>query len=122
MSDEHQKKPDPVDDLKKGLGLLIRAAKSAVEQLPTGNLEKVVVNGVKEVGRAIENVTDQIDRQVFGGKGTVPHPEDHARPAEPPAAQATPAAHAAPAPAPEGEAKKGEVDPDEEPPRGPRVE
>src|SRR5215475_15972062 len=79
MSDE-QKKPDPVDDLKKGLGLLFRAAKTAVDQLPTQKLEKVVVSGVKEVGRAIENVTDQIDRQVFKGKGTIPHPEDQKPP------------------------------------------
>jgi len=74
MSDD-AKRPDPVDDLKKGLGLLFRAAKSAVSDLPTDKLEKVVVSSVKEVGRAIENVTDQIDRQIFHGKGTIPHPE-----------------------------------------------
>jgi hypothetical protein len=114
MSDDQQKKPDPVDDLKKGFGLLFRAAKTAMDQLPrAGKLEKAVVSGVKEVGRAIENVTDQIDRQVFGGKGTIPHPEDPKR-AEPP-------------PAPADETKKDEekkdepIDPDEEPPRGPRV-
>ena len=116
MSDD-AKKPDPVDDLKKGIGLLFRAAKTAVDQLPTGKLEKVVVSGVKEVGRAIENVTDQIDRQVFGGKGTVPHPEDQ-KPEEPPAEAKKDE---------DEEPKKAEptpedkIDPDEEPPRGPRV-
>jgi hypothetical protein len=123
MSDE-QKKPDPVDDLKKGIGLLFRAAKTAVDQLPTGKLEKVVVSGVKEVGRAIENVTDQIDRQVFGGKGTVPHPEDQAPPAEPPAEakkdgeQVQDEKKDEP---PVEEKDKDKIDPDEEPPRGPRV-
>jgi hypothetical protein len=39
MSDE---KPKPVDDLKAGLGLLFRAAKGAVDRLPTDKLEDVV--------------------------------------------------------------------------------
>src|SRR5262249_31799684 len=106
MADEpkNPEKPDPVEDLKKGFGLLFRAAKTAVEQLPTGNLEKVVVSGVKEVGRAIENVTDQLDRQVFGGKGTVPHPEDEKDVKK---SDAPPAAEAA-APPPEHGAEKPE--------------
>ena len=123
MSDD-TKKPDPVDDLKKGIGLLFRAAKSAVDQLPTEKLEKVVVTWVKEVGRAIENVTDQIDRQVFHGTGTVPHPED-AKPDPAKAAGATP-----PAPADAADDKNA-ADPDkkddaaapptDDPPKGPRV-
>jgi hypothetical protein len=119
MSDE-QKKPDPVDDLKKGLGLLFRAAKTAVDQLPTNKLEKVVVSGVKEVGRAIENVTDQIDRQVFRGKGTIAHPEDKKAAEESAAEAKTDEEEAKPEPLPEDK-DKDKIDPNEEPPRGPRV-
>jgi hypothetical protein len=63
MSDD--KKPDPIDDLRKGLGLLFRAAKSAVDQLPKDKFEEAVLTGAREVGRAIENVTEQIEKQVF---------------------------------------------------------
>ena len=80
--DGNDDKPDPIDDLKKGVGLLFRAAKTAVEKLPASKLEHAVVTGVKEVGRAIENVTDQLDREIFGGTGTV---------ARPPASQEPPA-------------------------------
>jgi hypothetical protein len=76
MADD--KKPDPVDDLKKGLGLLFRAARTAVDELPTGKLEAAVKSGAREVGRAIENVTQTIDKELF-----------HKKPA-PPAAPATP--------------------------------
>jgi hypothetical protein len=128
MSDD-AKKPDPVDDLRKGFGLLFRAAKTAAEQIPTGKLEKVVVNGVREVGRAIENVTDQLDRQVFGDRGgraegagerggTVPHPEPPqagaASPGDVPKADAT-------APAEAAEKKEDETKEEDEPPKGPRV-
>jgi hypothetical protein len=128
--DDKKTQSDPVDDLKKGIGLLFRAAKSAVDQLPTEKLEQVVVSGVKEVGRAIENVTDQIDRQIFHGKGTIPHPED-AKPAAPPAdaAAAPQAASATPPDAahPPADAKKDDPPaddkpaPDDDAPRGPRV-
>ena len=76
MADD--KKPDPVDDLKKGLGLLFRAARTAVDELPTGKLEEAVKNGAREVGRAIENVTQTIDKELFHKKSA------------PPAAPATP--------------------------------
>jgi cell division septation protein DedD len=89
MSDE--KKPDPVDDLKKGLGLLFRAAKTAVDEIPTGKLEEVVKTGAREVGRAIENVTGVIDEQIFHNKprSKPPAPSATATPAAP--APATPA-------------------------------
>jgi hypothetical protein len=58
-------KPNPIEDLRKGLGLLFRAAKTTLEQLPTEKLEEAVVSSAKEVGRAIENVTQQVEKQIF---------------------------------------------------------
>lgn len=71
MADD--KKPDPVEDLKKGLGLLFRAARTAVDELPTGKLEEAVKSGAREVGRAIENVTNTIDKELFHKK-SAPQP------------------------------------------------
>ena len=65
MSDE---KPDPIEDVRKGLGLLFRAAKTAVDKLPTKDIEEVVVTSAREVGRAIENVGKTIEREVLGHK------------------------------------------------------
>jgi hypothetical protein len=76
MSDEPQKKPDPIEDVRKGLGLLFRAATTAVASVPTEKFEAAVVSGVKEVGRAIENVAQAIDKEVFknGHKPASPTP------------------------------------------------
>jgi hypothetical protein len=63
MSDD---KPNPFDDVRKGLGLLFRAAKTTVEKLPTKDLEEVVVTSAREVGRALENVGKTIEREMFG--------------------------------------------------------
>jgi hypothetical protein len=63
--DDKPEKPDPIEDVRKGLGLLFRAAKSAIDQLPTRHVEDVVVAGAREVGRAIENVTSSLDKQFF---------------------------------------------------------
>ncbi len=68
MSDENEKKPDAIEDVRKGLGLLFRAAKTAVSDLPTGKLETAVVSGVKEVGKAIESVAQAVEKEVFGHK------------------------------------------------------
>jgi hypothetical protein len=100
MSDE--KKPDPVEDLKKGLGLLYRAAKNAVDEIPTGKIEEAVKTGAREVGRAIENVTGVIDEQIFHNKPrskppTAPPPAPPATEAAAPDAPAAAAAPAAPA-------------------------
>ena len=59
MSDE---KPKPVDDLKQGLNLLFRAAKGAVEKLPTDKIEGAVKDGAKEVGKAFESVANELDK------------------------------------------------------------
>ncbi len=61
---EHEK-PDALDDLRKGLGLLFRAAKTTIEKLPTGEIEEAVLSGAKEVGRAIENVAHTVEQQVL---------------------------------------------------------
>jgi hypothetical protein len=87
MSD-NPKKPeeaDPVEDLKKGLGLLFRAAKTAVEKLPTGKFEDVVLTGAREVGRAIENVTSTVEKTVLGkDKPVSSHPAAEAKKEEEP--------------------------------------
>jgi hypothetical protein len=61
-------KPSALEDVRKGLGLLFRAARTTVEKLPTKDLEEVVVTSAREVGRAIENVGKTIEREVFGKK------------------------------------------------------
>ena len=58
-------KPNPLEDLRKGLGLLFRAAKTTIEKLPTVELEEAVLSGAKEVGRAIENVAHTVEQQVL---------------------------------------------------------
>ena len=73
MTDE---KPTPLQDVRKGLGLLFRAAKTAVERLPTGGVEEVVVTSAREVGRAIENVATAIEREVFGKRTGTTHPAE----------------------------------------------
>lgn len=58
-------KPNPFQDLRQGLGLLFRAAKTTLERLPTGELEEAVKTGAKEVTRAIENVTHAVEEQIL---------------------------------------------------------
>ena len=77
MTDDN--KPKPLDDVRKGLGLLFRAAKTTVEKLPTKDLEEVMVTSAREVGRAIENVGKTLEREVFGDrdkKGGPPGPDE----------------------------------------------
>ena len=66
MSDD---KPTPLEDVRKGLGLLFRAARTAMERLPKGGVEEVVATSAREVGRAIENVASAVEREVFGKRG-----------------------------------------------------
>ncbi len=79
MSDD---RPNPLTDVRKGLGLLFRAARTAVARLPKGDLEEAVVASAREVGRAIENVASTLEREVLGkrGRGEPPKADD----AEPP--------------------------------------
>lgn len=102
-------KPSPVDDLKEGLGLLFRAAKTAAGRLPTGKIEDVAKDAAKEVGRAFESLGSELDKVL--GKPT------------PPSAAPDPGAQADAAPS-EAAPSSGAV-PEEgagpESPRGPRV-
>jgi hypothetical protein len=111
MSDENSDKPDPIEDVRKGLGLLFRAAKSTLDQLPTRDFEEAVISGAREVGRAIENVTGVIDRQIFK-RGSVPPPKAET---QEPVAPSTPAA-----PKPEPAVDPGPPQPPDEP-KGPRI-
>ena len=74
MSDD---KPKPVDDLKQGLNLLFRAAKGAVDKIPTDKIEGAVKDGAKEVGKAFESVASELDKaftNVTGRPGSAPPP------------------------------------------------
>jgi hypothetical protein len=74
-------KPDPLSDVIRGLGLLLRAAKTTVERVPTKGLEDAVIQTAREVGRAIENVAETVEREVLGrqrGGTQDTHPEDPA--------------------------------------------
>lgn len=74
-------KPKPIDDLKQGLGLLFRAAKGAVEKLPTEKIEDVAKDAAKEVGRAFETLGSELDKAIHGGKATHSAPPAPAPPA-----------------------------------------
>lgn len=73
MSDD-EKQAKPLEDLKQGLGLLFKAAKGAVEKLPTQKVEGVAKDAAKEIHRAFETVGNEIDK-AFGGK---PRPDAEA--------------------------------------------
>lgn len=77
MSDE-KPKSDPVDDLKQGLGLLFRAAKGAVEKLPTDKVEDVAKDAAKEVARAFETIGHEVEKVISPGakKGSQPPPAE----------------------------------------------
>jgi hypothetical protein len=119
MSDE---KPKPVDDLKQGLGLLFRAAKGAVDRLPTDKIEDAVKDGAKEVGKAFETVANELDKaftSVTRGAGSAPPPQHDAPPPHASADGSTPSGGGT------SEPKKEEQPFDDayapEPPKGPRV-
>ena len=110
MSDD---KPKPLDDLKEGFGLLFRAAKGAVESIPTDKIEKVGKDAAKEVGRAFESIGSEVDKLIHQAKpNTQPPPQG----AAPPAANAAP-----PAEPPKEDVKYDDGYAPEPPPKGPRV-
>ena len=43
---------------------MFRAARTAVQKLPTDKLEEAVMSGAKEVGRAMESVAHTIEKEV----------------------------------------------------------
>jgi hypothetical protein len=73
MSDE---KPKPVDDLKNGLNLLFRAAKGAVDKIPTDKIEGALKDGAKEVGKAFETVANEVDKVFHKNPGGAPQPPE----------------------------------------------
>ena len=75
MSDEKSK---PVDDLKQGLNLLFRAAKGAVDKIPTEKIEGALKDGAKEVGKAFESVANEVDKVFHSGTaaGAAPAPPE----------------------------------------------
>jgi hypothetical protein len=88
MSDD---RPSAFSDVRKGLGLLFRAARTTVAKLPKKDLEESLVTGAREVGqevlRAFENVASTarteavrgvraIEREVLGKKGDGPVTRD----------------------------------------------
>lgn len=103
------KNPDPIEDVRKGLGLLFRAARSVVREVPKEKIEEAVSTGLREVGRAVESVASTIEREVFRGGG--------ARPDAPPADAASPSA-SAPHPEAHHEASASPVAPPTTPPAG----
>jgi hypothetical protein len=117
MSDD---KSDPVDDLKQGLGLLFKAAKGAVEKLPTEKLEDTAKTAAKEVSRAFETVGAEVQKAINKATGSEPPP-----PNQPPpnTAQGAPPAEGekkpAQPPAPPVQYDDGYAP--EPPPKGPRI-
>jgi hypothetical protein len=81
MADEN---PNPLSDAVKGLGLLLRAARTAARKLPTKDLEEAVTTSAREVGRAIESVATTIERSVRGRKEPPPPSGDSAPPGSAP--------------------------------------
>ena len=111
MSDD---KPKPVDDLKEGLNLLFRAAKGAVEKLPTNKLEDAAKDAAKEVSRAFESIGTEIEKVMGKATGSRPPP-----PAAPPAnARRDDEKHAE---APKEPPQYDDGYAPEPPPKGPRV-
>ena len=84
MSDD---RPNPLTDVRKGLGLLFRAARTAVSRLPKGDLEEAVVTSAREVGRAIENVATTLEREVLGKRAAASRRRPTTRPRRPQAAR-----------------------------------
>jgi hypothetical protein len=70
MSREDDDRPSAFTDVRRGLGLLFRAARTTAKKLPKGNLEELAVTSAKEVGRAFESVASTvagaIEREVLG--------------------------------------------------------
>lgn len=80
---------DPIEDVREGLGLLFRAAKGAVEKIPTKDLEKTGVEGVSEfgkmMGRFAETVGSEIGKkatEIVTPKAKTEHAEKPATPVE----------------------------------------
>lgn len=122
MSDDKSSKP--VDDLKQGLNLLFRAAKGAVDKIPTEKIEGAVKDGAKEVGKAFETVAGELDKAFSKATGSSPPAAHTAQPPEPTTAEGIAQANAQHE-ADEKKKKEEHFDdayaPDPEPGKGPRI-
>ena len=110
MSDD-KPKADPVDDLKQGLGLLVRAAKGAVEKIPTDKVEDVAKDAAKEMARAFETIGHEVEKVISPSKKSSKPP--------PPEAKTDAAAGTGDAKPPEGDAPKFDDAYAPEPPKKP---
>ena len=99
-------KPDPLEDVRRGLGLLLRAARTAIERLPTKDFERTVTSSAKQVGRVLETVGKTIEHDVLGRKDSAPSRDD---PKEDPGNE--PGAAALPTPLGNNEPRKPEDNP-----------
>jgi hypothetical protein len=86
MSDD--KKPNPLEDLKEGFGLIFRAAKTAVENLPTDKVEDVAKEAAKQVSKTFETIGNEMDKvwskaTGFGPPKASPAPPAHAQAHQP---------------------------------------
>jgi hypothetical protein len=76
--DEKKKDPDPVEDLRAGLGLLFRAARGAVERIPSHKIEELVKEGTDKVGKAFHKVpTDKVEEIVKESAIEIGHAFQH---------------------------------------------
>ena len=70
MTDEEKKDPDPVEDLRAGLGLLFRAARGAVDKIPTHKIEELVKEGTDKVGKAFHKLPAEKVEEVVKDSAT----------------------------------------------------
>ncbi len=96
MSDDKSKAPDPIEDLSEGLGKLFRAAKTAVDQIPTDNAEHFMSATAGAVGRALDAVGGAIEREIAGPPAQAPQHAPPEAASSAPSASATPVTGAAP--------------------------
>ncbi len=104
MSDDPKRAP--VEELKEGLGYLLRAAKSAVERIPTQRVEDLAQDTMKDAAEAFDKLGSHIDQALHKASDAIASTAGNAPPAPvaqaaPPVASAAPAAPPAAAPAPE---------------------
>ncbi len=97
MSDDPKRAP--VEDLKEGLGYLIRAAKSAVERIPTQRVEDLAQGTMKDAADVFDKLGTRIDEVIHKASDAIASTAGNAPTAEPAASAAPPAPAAAAPPA-----------------------
>jgi hypothetical protein len=117
MSDDKKAPPDPMADVTEGLGLLLRAAKTAVDKIPTDDLGNLVTTTAEGVGRALEGVGSVIEKEIFhhDRKKSEPPAARKSEPPQPPEATAPAPADAPPAAPPPADATDAAAPPENKP-------